>query len=329
MLLDNQRYIYLDWNVIKYMKNPRQNKIELDSQFAKTVFALKRKYKFPYSNAHIKDISNHYSDAYKDKVEDDISFAQKINDNHCICINNNNEIFVMKYDMKTHFWKHISEQQSVLPPQIKNTIDYSFNVNMAELSENHPMFDFLKKHNGLISPNDMDTFFDELYNEIFQNNETYKRFRDFIPKINISTDFNQAYSNAETLALDSLLYHIGPFISSFKYDEDTLKKEWLDISRRFFTLRTDNPTQAFLLTNSYMLLDMHPLFKEKLKKNKNTLDNIVRDGNHCYFASNSKYYVSEDEHTRNKTSFLYKVFNIKTKVKSESEFLKQFPDILI
>ena len=72
----------------------------------------------------------------------------------------------------------------------------------------------------------------------------------------------------------------------------------------------------------YVLLDMHPLFKkEKLKKKKNTLDNIIRDGNHCYYASKAKYFVSEDEGVRKKVSFLYEVYGIKTNVKSEQEFM--------
>lgn len=66
---------------------------------------------------------------------------------------------------------------------------------------------------------------------------------------------------------------------------------------------------------------MHPLFGEKLKKNKNTLDNIIRDGNHVYYASEADFFVSEDETTRKKTSFMYEAFDIRTKVVSEKEFL--------
>ena len=69
---------------------------------------------------------------------------------------------------------------------------------------------------------------------------------------------------------------------------------------------------------------MHPLFKEKMKKGKNTLDNIIRDGNHCFYASNGQFFISEDEYTRRKTSFLYGTYNIKTKVVSESDFMNHF-----
>ena len=41
----NARYIYLDWNVIKYMKEPRLDKGGLDKEFKNTVIKLKKKYK--------------------------------------------------------------------------------------------------------------------------------------------------------------------------------------------------------------------------------------------------------------------------------------------
>lgn len=70
------------------------------------------------------------------------------------------------------------------------------------------------------------------------------------------------------------------------------------------------------------MLDFHPLFSEKLKANKNTLDNIIRDSNHVYYASEAEYFISEDKNTRVKTKFIYEVFDIATKVVSEKEFLE-------
>lgn len=116
-----------------------------------------------------------------------------------------------------------------------------------------------------------------------------------------------------------------PFIDSFQYDEEQLKKNWPHIAERWFSL---NPASSLakdqLLIQGYTLLDMHPLFKEKMKKGKNTLDNIIRDGNHCFYASNGKFFVSEDDYTRRKTSFLYGAYNIKTKVVSENDFINHF-----
>ncbi len=113
-------------------------------------------------------------------------------------------------------------------------------------------------------------------------------------------------------------------MDSFQDDIDTLAKKWPRIAEYWFSLNNKDLSQDLLLIQGYTLLDMHPLFKEKLKKGKNTLDNIVRDGNHCFYAAKAQYFVSEDEYTRQKVAFLYKAYGIKTKVVNEEGFLNCF-----
>ena len=124
--------------------------------------------------------------------------------------------------------------------------------------------------------------------------------------------------------LDSLLYYMSPLIDSFSENEAELVGKWAGIVTVWFKQANSNPSREQLLKEGYLLLDFHPLFNDKLKKGKNTLDNIVRDGNHCFYASKAKYFVSEDEKTRRKTSFMYKAFGIDTKVVSIDEFMKNF-----
>ena len=85
-------------------------------------------------------------------------------------------------------------------------------------------------------------------------------------------------------------------------------------------MNNPNPPIEMQLIQRYALLDMHPFFREKLKNNKNTLDNIVRDGTHCFYASKARYFISEDEGTREKTKLIYKAYGIRTKVVSGPEF---------
>lgn len=115
-----------------------------------------------------------------------------------------------------------------------------------------------------------------------------------------------------------------PFLESMSYDVPELQKKWKSIAENWFSMYHKEVCLELLLTNGYGLLDLHPKFHDKLKKNKNTLDNIVRDGNHAYYASEACYFVSEDGHTREKTQFLYDVYGIKTKVVSEAEFINHF-----
>ncbi len=315
----NAKYIYLDWNVIKYMKEPRLNKGELDKEFKDTVFKLKKKYKFPYSFAHIKDRANRYSEEYYDQVKEDFEFAETVNDTICVEIDRDRPILV-KETMQTCFNEYLSKLSEEIS-SIDGSFPFTFNVNMDKIDETHPMYEFLRERNGEISSKGMEEFLQGLYSAIFQDNRKYKKLRDYVNNFDFEHAIDQEYSFGELIYFDKLLYHMFPFLDSFKDDESTLLKKWSRIANHWFSLNNTELRMDLLLIQGYSLLDMHPLFKEKLKKGKNTLDNIIRDGNHCFYASRAKYFISEDENTRIKTAFLYRAYGIKTKVVSEQEFL--------
>ena len=198
---------------------------------------------------------------------------------------------------------------------------FGFNVNIDKIDETHPMYEFLRERNGEISSKGMEEILQGLYSTIFQDNRKYKQLRDYVNNFDFEYAKDQEYSFEELIYFDKLLYHIFPFLDSFKDDESTLLKKWSSIANHWFSLNNMELEMDVLLIQGYSLLDMHPLFKEKLKRGKNTLDNIIRDGNHCFYASRAQYFISEDENTRIKTAFLYRAYGIKTKVVSEQEFL--------
>jgi hypothetical protein len=117
---------------------------------------------------------------------------------------------------------------------------------------------------------------------------------------------------------------MAPMLGSKDLKEDELANNWRNICESWFQMQHKSLTNELLLEQGYVLLDLHPLFHDKIKKNKNTADNIIRDGNHCFYASKAEYFVSEDEKTRKKTKLMYKAFGIKTKVVSMSEFVNMF-----
>ncbi len=316
----NDKYIYLDWNVIKNMKEPRPNREDLDKRFCHAVFKLKKRYKFPYSIAHIMDRANHYDSAYYDKVRRDLEFAESINDTVCVGICKCKP-FLVKQDMQTSFNEYISKPQK--EPSFNNVFPFSCNIDINKIDVSHPMYDFFKENQSQTAQGDMSDFLQEVYKDIFQDINRYKKLRDYIKNHDLKNGI-QAYTYSELMYLDKLLFHLFPFLDSFQDDEKTLANKWSKITEHWFSLYNEKLNQDLLLIQGYSLLDMHPLFNEKLKKGKNTLDNIVRDGNHCFYASEARYYVSEDEATRKKTAFLYKVYNKKTKVISEDSFLNIF-----
>lgn len=82
--LCQDKYIYLDWNVVKNMINPRNDKKELDEEMKRIIYFLRKKYKFPYSHGHIKDRANHYDEKYREDVKADFSFFESITDSFCL-----------------------------------------------------------------------------------------------------------------------------------------------------------------------------------------------------------------------------------------------------
>lgn len=319
-------YIYLDWNVFKYMKDNRLQYKELDEEFLYLINTIKRRYKIPISQAHIKDRMSRFSEKHIEDVKDDFAFVANVCEGYFIgnIPNENNQLGLVKADIRNCYIDYMNEMKNS-----QNDIDLvSFisdcAIDLNSVNSSHPMYCYLKDNQGTMK--DFDVFLEKMYTDIFEETGSYANLRDYIRQFEIDRAEFHVFNLTELCELDRLLYHITPFLLSFKYDSiDKLCDSWKNIANRFFSYNVNNPSMELLLIQGYVLLDMHPLIKkEKLKKRKNTLDNIIRDGSHCYYASKANYFVSEDEAIRAKVSFLYSAYDIKTKVLSEHELLYRF-----
>lgn len=318
-------YIYLDWNVVKYMKNPRKDMHQReDEYFAAKIFDLSKKgeYLFPYSEAHIKDRANKYKpENYRD-ISKDLLFFEFLNHSQCLgTIDEMDTLGISKRSILEFFEEYIQECKRSPSDEELLVNSFSMDVDMDKIDTSNPLYDLLKPKNGYCSQRDMMEFMVKMYQTIFNDTSQYKKLRDYVPSV--SMDLNDLTQNGQQSVYKKALYeHLNPFMESREYDIDELRKQWKSICESWFSLNHTLPLKkSQLLIQGYTLLDMHPLFGEKLKKNKNTLDNIIRDGNHVYYASEADFFVSEDETTRKKTSFMYEAFDIRTKVVSEKEFL--------
>lgn len=196
-------------------------------------------------------------------------------------------------------------------------------VDMSKIDETHPMYDFFVAHQAKLNSQLLQEFLDEFYTSIFDNGLLYKKFRNFVNNHKEEL-LNPPIENQCNL-LAVIHRHCMPYILSFDSSYEELVKNWKNIAKAWFSLTCgfDIPI-VVLLTHGYMLLEGHPLFHDKINKSKNNLDNVTRDANHLYFASKAEYLISEDKHFREKAKFIYKVYDIKTKVVSENEFLQKF-----
>ena len=327
----SKKYIYLDWNVYKYLSEPRQDKRNIDVDMLNLIKKLKSIYIFPYSEGHIKDRANKYSGEHREQVEKDFAFAETINDRYLLIPNSMisdsnvakgmSEIVIAKQSMLEYFDAFIDRPKGEFTNT--NSVQFeNFTINKEEINEDNPFYEFLANHGWEMNPSNLNVFLDEMLHFIFDDVSIYKKFRSYVKKLDSEKILNQPMEFNARVLTDRLLYYMCPMLDSMDDDEEKLSGKWKGICHRWFSMSGSNITEEQLLKEGYALLDFHPLFNDKLKKGKNTLDNIIRDGSHCYYASRAKYFVSEDDKTRKKVKFMYKAFGIKTRVCSEEEFLK-------
>ncbi len=324
---DYEDYIYLDWNVVKYMKNHRMKNTagRIDEYFTAEVFNLNRRKDviFPYSEAHVKDRASRYKPEYRDEIISDFKFFSRINKSQCVGSIDDGRFGCREKSMVEFFDEYIEEEsQNVSIDSISSGWNLH-NVDISKVQPNHPYYPIIEKY-GCLSEQNVNEYLTSLFFKIFKDNDEYKKLRDYAPELAVNLDEDTIYQIRESSYGRKLYLHLAPFINSFAYDTEQLRQNWKEISKSWFSLNDSPVGLNRLLSQGYVLLDFHPLFSEKLKKNKNTLDNICRDSNHVLYASKAKYFVSEDSETRNKTEFLYGAFDIKTKVVSEEQFLNEY-----
>ena len=309
------------------MSSPRSDKGNIDIDMLNMVKKLKSKYIFPYSEGHIKDRSSRFKAEYRAEVEKDLEFVKTITDDYLLISRSQipdvnirqKEIIIVKKPMLEYFDAYIKMPKTESAKADRMEFE-DFTVDMSAVATDHPLYEYLKENGGRVTPSGLNDFVNGLLDYIFDDINVYKRLRSYIKTLDVEKILNQPMECMARLQADRLLYYMAPMIEYKDDDEKALAGKWKGICERWFSMN-GKPCFEELIKQGYTLLDLHPLFNDKMKKGKNTLDNIVRDGSHCYYASNAKYFVSEDDRTRKKADFMYRAFGVNTKVMSESEFL--------
>ena len=321
-------FILLDWNVIQYLKNPRKPS---DEDVRNVIDSLYRHYEFPFCEAHLRDLERNH-DKHPDYVEDDLSFLQLLTHNVALGVasesNKSAEFLLTKYDPQKLFNEIISE-----PSQIPNiTPDMgpqsSFSADIQAMDPSNPLYKMLIENGGNYDPVAMSKWVNDSYKPFFSDTEPYKSFRNYMVNLkrDIATSASVGLNTHDLIYKKILVKQMTPFINSLEIDDEAdLSRIWKDAISEF--LRITHPVEipfGLLITSAYSMLDFHPLFREKLKKNKNTLSNITRDSKMIYYASSSKYFVTEDLGCLEKANFIFKAFACRTKALDMTQFLHKF-----
>lgn len=316
--------IYLDLNVFNYMRTPRNDKNhDNDILFEALVSKLKKKYCFPYSQAHIFDLLRSTNEVY---TNDDLNYINKISNKTIIGEHKENNELVLN-EIDSHYVYDLSKKNSngVIPPtySIFNP-NPSFKVDMDKLDNENVLYEYLRENNGMYSPITIANYLKSIYDETLEGKTIYNKVKKNIK--NIINSVQESNLNSEQIQYYNLMKPILEFVLETNIED--MEKNFLEAVRSFFKA-TKKDFDSFPLNEKflfcYCFLDLNPKLADQIKKNgKNVLVNIIRDGTHVFYASKSKYFVTEDRHSIQKIRFLYKVLNISTEVFTMQDFLMKF-----
>lgn len=323
-----KEYIYLDWNVVQYAKNPRQGKT--DEDLAPLIQRLSKKYRTPYSEAHLRDLASGFSEKTKKYVDDDLKFLSDITKSDAIVFLRNTEngeesIGIQPRNCEKDFAEILNE--------IKNegniTIKFSpkgearFPIEISMLDQDDLFLEALKNNNGELNSSVISQILKELWDNQ-DNPEFYKRFRSQAQKV---VEHLEARPN--TLINDSTTARseLAPF---FKYlslrKEDEIEGIFLPALTAFakFSNRDfEKLSMGGKIELAYGLLDFQPFFSEKVNK-KNRPSNQLRDLKHFLSAANARFFVTEDAGSLGKSRLVIRALGLSVKALSVSEFIARF-----
>lgn len=314
----NEKYVYMDWNVFKYIMNPREENKESDLKMKELVTSLS-KYVFPYSEAHLVDLTRNYKKEHDLLINKDLDNINDLTKGKVLGWQDK-VMAIGSTDIKDFFYK------DVLPKSLEEYIikvdptEYKSSIDLKRLDSNHPMRPELENNNGNLDADTYEKINQRMMDNIFTDNKMYKNMRDYIKRMDVP------YENLIPFASDEAIAKIKYYFSCLDKDKDYLQRNFTYILDCFLTLSNKTLNEISIdekIEIGYGILDFFTVFSEKLKGN-NKLLNITNDIKHLIFAKEAEYFITEDNASYEKTKFLFNVLDIKTKVCKINEFVNRF-----
>lgn len=319
------KYIYLDWNVIQNIKHKRNEGNEL----AELISKIKYKYHFPFSEAHLKDLS-HSQNNY---ILEDLQYLKQLSENYCMSFDKNTEKMIpIKCPLDINFFfsdivNHSRNEQKQLNQMniIQNDLlmQDAYAIDLNKITDNNLFKSLIQKNNGILNTKLLNTFFHFLKENI-DKPDCYKKFRSNVYNLIAMVNEENTLLNQNPEYLKKLI----PFFN-FTIDDNitSIKKNFNHTVTAFLSI--DNKRDFSLMKKGekieliYSLLDFNPLFRDKIDK-RNKPNNMLRDLNHLFFASDADYYVTADGAAYKKSKFIAEVLNLKVNVMKVDEILLEF-----
>ncbi len=321
------KYIYLDWNVFQHIKHGTiiEKKYINGIEFKEQVEKLSNKYIFPYSEAHLKDLAIGDKEDY---IKEDLAFIEKLSKNHVLGFIENEKIIIQQnYINVADFFDEVKKS---VKEELNQTLDFNFetnnsyNIAINKMNNDDLLKPFIEQNNGVLDNQVFGNFIVKMYQEI-DNPDYYKKFRIQVHQLKKKFD-----ETSNTLLNQESKYYreLIPFLDFIiENDISKMKKDFQKTMIAFLNIdkkrKFENLTVGAKIELAYSLLDYNEYFRDKINK-KNRPTNMFRDIKHLHFASDAKYYITEDDTTYKKSKFVAEVLGLNVKVLKMNEFISKF-----
>lgn len=270
---------------------------------------LKGKYVFPASEGHLKDLAATFKKENWPHIEKDISFLNEISESLMLGVLSDESLKPVKANIRNEFEKIINERKVEPEFSIKGG---SYQVDMGKLSQESSFRPFLEKNNGVLDVSVMDTFLKMMW-DLIDDPDFYKLLRKEVESLHKTIPGQDTIINQES----PYFKKIEPFFDIGKInDPEELEEKFEEIQSSFLAIdgrSVDSLTKGQKIQNAYSLLDLSPLFRDKVNK-KNRPSNMDRDLKNLFFAFDAKYYVTEDDATYKKSKFVARSLGLPVKI---------------
>lgn len=305
-----KKYIYLDWNVIQYIKHEKVVEDKFNAvKFKSFMQRLKGRYVFPASEGHLKDLSATFKEENLPYIEEDLSFLNEIAEGFMLCVLPNESLMPVKADIRMEFEKIINKSEVEPKFSIEGG---SYHVDMDKLSRKSLFRPFLEKNNGVFDVKVMGDFLQMMWYSM-DDPDVYKALRSEVELLHKSVPSQDTIINKESPYFKKIenFFNIGKINNI-----EELEEKFVEIQSSFLAIdgrKIEYLTKWQKIENAYALLDFSPLFRDKINK-KNRPSNMHRDLKNFFFASDAKYFVTEDDATYKKSKFVARLLGLSVRV---------------
>jgi|GEM_PF-5985161 len=278
-------------------------------KFKSFIQSLKGKYVFPASEGHLKDLSATFKKENCLYIKDDLSYLNEISEGFMLSVLPNETLMPVKADINDEFKKILNERETEPAFSVEGD---SYQVDMDKLSQESLFRPYLEKSNGILNETVMVSFMQMMWGSM-DDPGIYKSLRKEVELL------HKTVTNQDTIISKESPYfkRVKPFFDIGKINSiEELKEKYEEIQSSFLAIdgrSIEDLTKGQKIQNAYYLLDFSPLFRDTVNK-KNRPSNMHRDLKNLFFASDAKYYITEDDATYKKSKFVARLLGLPVRV---------------